>query len=142
MKVEPWARRLLIESSSAHLGTSTKDGTPHVVPICYVYDGNSIYSSIDEKPKRTSPDRLRRVRNIIENSSVSLVVDKYGEDWSKLRYVIVPGIAQILHEGDEHKRAISLLRKKYHQYRSMKLENRPIVKIRPVSVIAWSATGT
>ncbi len=141
MKTENWAKEFLGKSRLAHLATSSKHGKPHVVPICYVYNGVSIYSSIDEKPKRANPNRLRRVLNIIENPHVSMVVDHYGEDWSKLRYVMVQGSARILHEGDEHRRAVSLLREKYPQYSAMKLEDRPIIKIEPTRVAAWSASN-
>jgi PPOX class probable F420-dependent enzyme len=139
MRIDDWARELLLESRLAHLATSTKHGKPHVVPICYVYDGGSIYSSIDEKPKRTSPTQLRRILNIVENPNVSLLVDQYGEDWSKLKYVIVRGRAEIVHEGEQHERAVLLLREKYPQYRVMKLEGRPIIRIKPTRVVAWSA---
>ncbi len=139
MHIENWARELLLESRLAHLATSTKNGTPHVVPICYVYDGTSIYSSIDEKPKRTNPNRLRRFRNIVDNPNVSVVIDLYEEDWSKLRYVIVRGLAEIVREGEERERAVSLLREKYGQYRSMKLEGRPIIKVKPIRIIAWQS---
>ncbi len=139
MKIENWAKEFLGKSRLAHLATSSKHGKPHVVPVCYVYDGVSIYSSIDEKPKRANPNRLRRVLNIIENPHVSMVVDQYEEDWSKLRYVLVQGLARIAHEGDEHRRAVSLLREKYPQYSAMKLENRPIIKIEPTRVATWNA---
>lgn len=142
MKPAPWARKLLVESRLAHLATSTNRGKPHVVPVCYVYDGASIYSAIDEKPKRASPNRLRRILNILENPQVSFLVDQYGEDWSELRYVIVRGSAGIVREGEEHRGAVALLRNKYPQYRSMKLEGRPIIKIEPDSIVAWSASGT
>ncbi len=141
MKTENWANEFLGKSRLAHLATSSKHGKPHVVPVCYVYDGVSIYSSIDEKPKRANPNRLRRVLNIIENPHVSMIVDEYREDWSKLRYVIVRGFAEIIREGEEHKRAVSLLREKYRQYRTMKLEGRPMIKIKPASVIAWRPNG-
>lgn len=139
MKEKPWASKLLLKSRLAHLATSTKDGKPHVVPICYVYDGDAIYSSIDEKPKRAKPRQLRRVTDIVGNPRVSLVVDQYREDWRKLSYVIMHGSADIVNHGGEHKHAVSLLRKKYRQYRSMRLEERPIIKITPVRFVAWSA---
>ncbi len=141
MKTENWANELLRKSRLAHLATSSKHGKPHVVPICYVYDGSSIYSSIDEKPKRSNPNRLRRVLNIVENPHVSLVVDQYAEDWKELRYVIVTGLAEIVREVEEQKRAVSLLRKKYRQYLSMKIEGRPIIRIKAARVIAWSANS-
>ncbi len=141
MNTEHWVNELLRKSRLAHLATSSNQGKPHVVPICYVYDGVSIYSSVDEKRKRANPNRLRRVLNVIENPHVSMVVDQYAEDWGKLRYVLVQGSARIVHEGDEHGQAVSLLREKYPQYRAMKLEDRPIIKIDPVRITAWSASG-
>jgi PPOX class probable F420-dependent enzyme len=142
MKVKGWARELLIESRLGHLATSTKRGQPHVVPICYVLDGVTIYTPIDEKPKRRKPTQLRRVLNIAENPNVCLVVDHYEEDWSELKYVIVRGSAEVIHGGRTHERAVMLLREKYKQYRQMKLEDRPLIKIKPISLVAWSAAGT
>jgi PPOX class probable F420-dependent enzyme len=142
MKMDDCARELLIESRLAHLATSTKHGKPHIVPICYVYDGSSIYTPIDEKLKRRSPTQLRRILNIVENPNVSLVVDQYEEDWSKLKYVIVHGPAEIVHEGEQHEHAVLFLREKYPQYHTMKLEDRPIIKIKPTRVVAWSAGRT
>jgi PPOX class probable F420-dependent enzyme len=141
MRVEGWARELLIESRLGHLATSTKRGKPHVVPICYVLDGASLYTPIDQKPKQRKPSQLRRVLNIAENPNVCLVVDHYEEDWNELKYVIVHGSAEIVHEGETHERAVTLLREKYDQYRQMKLEDRPVIKIKPMSVVAWSARG-
>jgi PPOX class probable F420-dependent enzyme len=136
-KIPAWARRLLIKERVAHLATSTKNGEPTVVPICFVYAKGVIYSAIDEKPKRTTPTKLRRIRNIIENPQVSVVVDEYREDWRKLRYIIVLGRANIINSGKEHNAAISLLRKKYPQYKVMRLEERPMIKIKPQHTIAW-----
>ena len=134
-----WPVEFLRKSRLAHLATSTSDGVPHVVPVCYACDGKVFYSCIDEKPKRSTPDNLRRVLNISHNPRISLVVDLYSEDWRKLHYVIVNGTAKIMRKGSEHSRAVSLLRKKYPQYLSMRIEHRPIVKIKPVRIIAWSA---
>ncbi|MGA8905410.1 MAG: TIGR03668 family PPOX class F420-dependent oxidoreductase [Candidatus Bathyarchaeia archaeon] len=142
MRMEDWARAFLLESRLAHLATSTKNGKPQVIPICYVYDGDSLYSSIDEKPKRRSPTQLQRVLNIVDNPSVSLIVDRYEQDWSKLKYVLVRGSAEIVHTGEEHEHAVQLLREKHVQYRQMKLEDRPVIKIKPVGVFAWHASST
>ena len=137
---ESLALRFLRESRLAHLATSTKDGTPHVIPICFAFDGRTIYSSIDEKPKRTDANRIRRVLNITQNPRVCLVVDYYSENWKNLSYVIVNGHARIMQGGREHKRAVSLLQKKYRQYLSMRIENRPVIKIKPSKIVAWRAS--
>ncbi|MGA2459958.1 MAG: TIGR03668 family PPOX class F420-dependent oxidoreductase [Candidatus Bathyarchaeia archaeon] len=139
---KPWARKLLKRSRIVHLATATKGGTPYVVPICFAYDNEIIYTPIDEKPKRTDPGGLRRILNIEENPKVSLIADYYSEDWDKLHYVIVHGFAEVIRVGEEHARAISLLRCKYRQYLKMRLETRPIIKIKPSKVIAWSANGS
>lgn len=124
------------------MACSTKDGKPLVIPICFAFDGSVIYSSIDEKPKKARPLALRRVSNIIENPNVCVVVDEYAEDWRKLRYVLVIGIAAVAEQGKMFRKAISLLRKKYKQYRSMKLETRPLIKIKPTRIISWKPFRT
>jgi PPOX class probable F420-dependent enzyme len=100
-----------------------------------------IYSAIDEKPKSTQPILLRRVSNIIQNPNVCFIVDDYVEDWRKLRYVLVMGNATILKRGERFTDAIALLRRKYSQYNSMKLETRPLIKIRPLRIIAWKSAN-
>ena len=125
---------------AGHLATADRLGQPHVVPVCYACDGNTLYIALDEKPKRVSAQRLKRVANILENSQVALVVDRYDDDWSRLAYVLVEGRAEILQPGDvEHERAISLVRARYSQYRSMALESRPAIAIRPSKIVAWGA---
>jgi len=132
-----WALESLAEARVGHLACSTKDGKPLVIPICFVFDGAMVYSSIDEKPKRARPHALRRVSNIIENPNVCFIVDDYAEDWHRLAYVLVIGSAAITERGKVFRHAIALLRKKYRQYRVMKLETRPLIKIKPIRVIAW-----
>jgi PPOX class probable F420-dependent enzyme len=130
-------RTLIRSARVAHLATADSAGKPLVIPICFVFDGNRIYSPIDEKPKRTSPEKLKRLQNIEENSQVSLVIDRWDEDWRKLAYILVSGRARVLLSGQKHRSAVSLLRKKYRQYRSMALEERPMIVIRPRGVKVW-----
>jgi PPOX class probable F420-dependent enzyme len=96
----------------ARLATVGPDGSPHVVPICFALDGDTLYTAIDEKPKRTR--RLARLRNIEANPSVEVVIDGWDEDWSRLWWVRLKGQARVV-ERDE--RGLALLRAKYAQYR-------------------------
>ena len=121
----------------ARLATGDRNGQPHVIPICYVFDGKALYSPIDEKLKRTSPLRLRRIRNILENPHVAVVVDRYYENWKKLAYVLIRGRARLLTRGKNYQRAVLLLRRKYPQYRRMAIEQRPMIHIRPTRVTSW-----
>jgi coenzyme F420-0:L-glutamate ligase / coenzyme F420-1:gamma-L-glutamate ligase len=123
----------------AHLATADAGGQPLVIPICFAFDGQEFFSPIDEKPKRVSPQRLKRLRNIEENSQVSLVIDRYDEDWRKLGYILVSGRARISLTGQKHRRAVSLLRRKYRQYRSMAIDQRPMIVIKPLGVKTWGS---
>ena len=121
----------------ARLATADGSGAPHVVPVCYVYDGGSIYTALDLKPKRVAARRLRRVRNIADNPRVALVVDDYSEDWDVLAYVIVRGGARILEGGERRARAEAMLRDKYPQYRDLLDEGCPIIRVEPERVAWW-----
>ena len=131
------ASRLIRSARLAHLATADQTAQPHVIPICFVFDGKYFYSPIDEKPKRAAPLKLKRLRNIKENPQVSLVIDHYDENWSKLGYLLVFGKARILSSGKKHQDAIRLLRRKYWQYRRMALERRPMISITPTKIVVW-----
>ena len=121
-----------------HLATADEHGQPLNVPFCFAFDGECLYSPIDEKPKAATPQELKRIRNIRANPRVSVVVHHYDdEDWSCLAHVIIQGEASILTEGDAHRKAVRLLRRKYSQYRTMALDERPIIRIRIVRCIRW-----
>lgn len=122
-----------------HLGTADASGQPLVVPICYVFDGKSIFSAIDAKPKAARAERLKRIRNIRENAKVSVVIDRYDEDWTRLRYVIIQGEARLLTEGAEFARGVDLLRAKYPQYRAMGLDRDAglMIRVTPSRVTEW-----
>ena len=66
-RLSPQASRLVRSARVAHLATANAEGQPYVIPICFVFDGKNFYSPIDEKPKRTAPQNLKRLKNIREN---------------------------------------------------------------------------
>lgn len=131
--------RFLRSARTGHLATADATGQPHVIPVCYVFDGESVYSVLDAKPKTTPLRQLRRVRNILANPRVSLVVDHYEEDWTSLQYVMVTGDAGLLESGEEWARAIVMLREKYPQYQQMDLAQSPVIKIVPSRFVPWSS---
>jgi PPOX class probable F420-dependent enzyme len=121
----------------AHLATADKSGQPHVIPICFVFDGKHFFSPIDEKPKRTAPAKLKRLKNIAENPNAALVIDHYDEDWRQLVYVLIFGRARVIHRGIAHRQAARRLRRKYPQYRRMAIDARPMIVITPLRITAW-----
>lgn len=122
-----------------HLGTADISGQPLVVPICYAFDGKALFSAVDAKPKSAAPERLRRIRNIRENAKVSVVINHYEEDWTRLRHVLIQGDAEVLTAGVEFSRAADLLLAKYPQYRAMGLSRGAgvMIKVVPARVQEW-----
>jgi PPOX class probable F420-dependent enzyme len=142
LQAPAWALALLRDARVGRLATADAAGQPLVVPVCYAFDGVRCYSAIDAKPKRTR--ELRRLKNITANPHVSLVVDVWDEDWSKLCWVIVEGRAEVLTGGDEFARAIALLREKYPQYRAMNLDGADgaVVAITPMRLLSWRGSSS
>lgn len=118
------------------LATADAGGAPHLVPVCYAVEGQNLYITVDEKPKRQ--DRpLKRLRNILENPQAAFIVDRWDEDWRRLAWVMLRGSADILDAGPEHDRAQVLLIARYPQYRAMNLKGLPVIALRVARVASW-----
>lgn len=135
-------RAFLLGQRVARLASADPRGEPHVVPVCFALEGETVYVTIDEKPKRDAGRPLKRIRNLIENPAVSLVADHYEEDWRRLGWVMLRGRAEILYRGVEHDLAQALLRARYPQYRTMRLETLPVIAIRVRRVTSWGNLDT
>lgn len=141
IEIDDATRDFIRDHRVARLATADGNARPSVIPICYVYDGESFLTPIDEKPKSVEAGRLKRVRNIQANPRVALVIDDYSEDWRRLVYVMITGEARIItpvSEEAEHARAVELLREKYPQYRLMAIHERPMIKITPSKIKRWT----
>lgn len=132
-------RRFLAAQRVARLATANAAGRPHVVPICYALSGDTVYFTIDQKPKRKT--RLKRLANLRENPYAALVVDHYEEDWARLGWVMVHGRAEVLESGPEHDRAQADLRARYPQLAAMRIEGLPVVAIRIERASSWGRLG-
>jgi coenzyme F420-0:L-glutamate ligase / coenzyme F420-1:gamma-L-glutamate ligase len=130
----------LVRQRVARLATADAAGKPHAVPVCFAFARSSIFTALDEKPKKVPASDLKRVRNILENPKVALTADRYAEDWSLLAFVMVRGRAELLEpETNEHAAAVRLLRGKYHQYETMRIEENPVIAIRSEKAVSWGA---
>src|SRR2546430_10253469 len=123
-------RRFLADRRIAHLATADRGAIPHVVPVCFAMAESTLYITIDEKPKRRPGTALKRLRNIIENPAVAVVVDRYDEDWAQLGWVMLRGHAEILNHGTEHDDAQALLRSRYSQLRARPTAKDPVIAVR------------
>jgi PPOX class probable F420-dependent enzyme len=118
-------RRRVAEARVGRLATLRPDGTPHLVPICLAVVGDTVVSAVDEKPK-TTPN-LQRLANVRANPAVTVLVDHYEEDWSRVWWVRVDGRARVLEDGPEHDAAVAALRAKYRQYEDVGIAGATIV---------------
>jgi PPOX class probable F420-dependent enzyme len=110
-------RERVIQGRVARLATVRPDGAPHVVPVCFAVVDDVVYTAVDDKPKTTRA--LQRVRNLAAEPRVTLLVDHYDDDWRRLWWVRVDGLARVLDEGKEHRRAVEALKAKYPNYRDV-----------------------
>ena len=98
------ARRRVAERAVARLATTRADGRPHIVPVCFALDGDTLVSVVDGKPKRSAD--LLRLANMRARPAVSLLVDHYDDDWAQLWWVRLDGVAEVLVDGAEYEEAI------------------------------------
>jgi PPOX class probable F420-dependent enzyme len=145
-------QEFLAQARRAVLGTTGPSGRPRLFPLAFAFafapaprdasEGLVVYSALDGKPKSvTDPRQLARVRDIAARPRVSLLVDRWSEDWTELAWLRLDGVATLLEPTDstagEHRRAIVLLRERYPQYASHRLEERPILRIEIERVVGW-----
>jgi coenzyme F420-0:L-glutamate ligase / coenzyme F420-1:gamma-L-glutamate ligase len=132
--------RFVQQQRVARLATADQSRQPHIVPACYACHESTFYIALDSKPKRVPPQRLTRVRNILDNPRVALLIDRYSDDWNRLAYLLIRGEAALLMPDDsQHASAITLLRDRYRQYVAMPIHEQPVITIRPTSIVAWGA---
>jgi PPOX class probable F420-dependent enzyme len=96
------------------LATIDADGKSNVVPFVFALEGDTLYSSVDEKPKRTR--RLQRIENLRRDPRFTVLVDHYEEDWPAVWWVRLRGQGRVIESGAERERAIRVLSEKYDQY--------------------------
>jgi PPOX class probable F420-dependent enzyme len=149
---------LIRSSRRAVLATITRDGRARLVPICFwMADLGAdpeeadtpllVYSALDEKPKAVAdPLQLGRVRDLLARPAVSLLIDRWDEDWRRLAWVRLDGAARVLGparpgaaDAAEHELAVAGLRARYPQYRTHDLAGRPLIRVAVDRVTEWAA---
>ena len=136
MALDPRLRKGVTEARVARLATVRPNGRPHIVPITFAVHGDTIITAIDQKPKTTTD--LQRLRNIETHPFVSVIVDHYEDDWSRLWWVRGDGTARIVLDGLTREHAIARLVDKYPPYRES-LPEGPVIVVSVEHWTSWSA---
>jgi PPOX class probable F420-dependent enzyme len=128
------ARRRFAAARVARLATADAGGVPHLVPVVFAVEGDTVLSAVDSKPKRTTA--LKRLANVRANPHVALLADHYDDDdWDELWWVRADGTGRVLDPGDPlAARAVELLSERYPQHRAAPPEG-PVLA---VDVARWS----
>jgi PPOX class probable F420-dependent enzyme len=133
------ALRRVLAAQIARLTTIDPDGCPHLVPIVFVIHGQTLYTAVDAKPKRSR--RLRRIENARNRPDVAVLLDHYENDWSRLWWVRLDGHARVLDAGEEAELALRLLIEKYEQYRR-EGPNLPVLAVDIRNWRGWEAAAS
>jgi PPOX class probable F420-dependent enzyme len=146
-------RRFLESERRAILATLAPDGRARLVPVCYALTDRVdrigrpiIYTPIDEKPKQSDdPHAVARVRDLFVLPEVTLIIDRWDEDWGRLAWLRLYGSGELLepqaHEREEHAAAVAALRARYAQYATHDLDSRPIIRVGVERVVSWGDLG-
>ena len=125
------AREVIFGARRAVLATLADSERPHLVPVCFAVAQEDIVTAIDDKPKSTS--RPARLRNIERRPRVTLLVDRWDENWSKLGWVMIEGTARIETPGYASRE----LQDRYPQY-SKEPPRGEVIVIAPEKLRWWT----
>lgn len=116
------------------IATVKPDGEPHVIPVCPVFDGEStVYVDVGE--------RSATAAGVSVNGLVTVLIDEYHDDWSKLKAVLLRCRARVV-DGDEKERAWAMIREKFPQYSSVNWEPRLTLALEPHDWRQWGMADT
>jgi PPOX class probable F420-dependent enzyme len=136
MNTDATTLQLFASATVARLATVGSTGRPHLVPVTFaLLDERTLVTAVDHKPKRTRA--LRRLANIAENPQVSVLVDHYEDDWSKLWWVRADGVARVCKAAPAG--AAEALVARYEQYREHP-PGGPFIVVEVQRFSGWRAT--
>ena len=124
---------LLTTERRAVMTTVAGDGSTHSVPVVFAYVDDEIGSPIDHKPK--SGQVLARVKNITRDDRVTLLIDRWDEDWAKLAWLMVRGHATV--DPDAPSSLMNVLNERYEQYEADERHD-ALIRIRPTRLTWWA----
>lgn len=120
--------KLIKNKRMGYLATASSNMQPYVTPVVFVIQNENVYVPLDQKPKTVNILKLKRVKNIQENSKVCFLVQHYDEDWTKLWFVMITGYATLANASSETLKAeLKIIRdkflSKYSQYNKISVGN-------------------
>lgn len=106
--------------------TTREDGFPQANTVTYANDGTNIFF--------VTARESQKIKNIKFNNKVSLTIDEYYPDWSKMnkiKGITLGGTADILTNKEEIDKAMELLLKKFPFYANFPPMDLVVVRVIP-----------
>lgn len=130
------ARQLFETQRVVRLATVRPDGSPHLVPVTFAIEGDTVFTAVDAKPKRTRD--LQRIANLRHDPRCTLLADHYDDDWSQLWWVRVDGHADVRDDPTAADTGLAALARKYPQYTNAPPAG-PMIAVQIARWTGWSA---
>jgi nitroimidazol reductase NimA-like FMN-containing flavoprotein (pyridoxamine 5'-phosphate oxidase superfamily) len=132
LKLDEKDLQFLNSINVARLATTDERDRPHVVPIIYAFDNEK------ERFYFTTFKGTKKLRNMQQNKSVSLVVDEYSK--SAKKGIMFNGIAEVINPNkNEFQRAVKLLTDKlaYYKKNPISRDKSEVISITLASSSKW-----
>jgi nitroimidazol reductase NimA-like FMN-containing flavoprotein (pyridoxamine 5'-phosphate oxidase superfamily) len=119
--------RFLRSHEIGRLATISSNGTPHVVPVSYLFTDNAFLIAVDYG--------TRKLRNLKRNQRTALVVDVIRPN----RGILIQGYAKLIEKGPEFRHAYSQFHRAFSWVRAApwKEGEAPFVRITPATKASW-----
>jgi PPOX class probable F420-dependent enzyme len=130
-------RRRFASRPVARLSTMRPDGSPHVVPIVFALVGDTVFSAVDAKPKRSTD--LQRLVNVRAEPRCAVLVDHYDDDWRRLWWVRADGHGEVVDVPPAGHPGIVALVQRFSQYRD-EPPSGPLLVVTVQRWTGWTST--
>jgi PPOX class probable F420-dependent enzyme len=130
-------RRRFASSPVARLSTVRPDGRPHVVPMVFALVGDTVFSAVDAKPKRSTA--LQRLVNVRTEPRCAVLVDHYDDDWRRLWWVRADGHGEVVEVPPAGHPGIQALVQRFSQYRD-EPPSGPLLVVTVQRWAGWAST--
>ena len=128
-------RDLFATERRAVMSTVAIDESAHSVPVVFALLDDEIVSPIDHKPK--SGLVMERVKNLGRDDRITLLIDHWNEDWTRLAWVMVRGTGTV--EAEPAPGDMRRLNERYDQYEPDERHD-ALIRIRPTRFSWWAWT--
>jgi uncharacterized protein len=107
--------------------TASHNGTPHVVPVSFIWDNGHAHIVTDY--------RTRKLKNLRENPQAAILVDSGGTR----KLLLISGPVEIIEKGEEYRRLYKLFYSKLDWVKRdpWKEGEAPFIKITPTFKTGW-----